>query len=593
MFLDQLRVYAHTIAERLPPPMYQLTSIRYIIVLSQEGRLLGVDETVGVGKEKKGQFHQAPHCKRAAGIRPKLLVDNGEYTLGLAREESNPKRVQEQHYAYVRLIEDCARETGHPAIQAILQFLNTLDLSEIGWLKPVKDPAANISFRVEGCTEEGRRYPFEFPIIQLYWAKKAAAADETHEAMQCLVCGEMQPPVERLPIVIKGIPGGQSTGLTLISANAAAFESYGQTASLVAPTCERCGESFGNALNDLLREERTHLVIPPLAYIFWTRVGIDPQVRKLLQANPVEVKNLLIAAMKAKTDSIYTDPTAFYAATLSASGARVVIRDWIETTMGTFHQNIIRYFRLQGLQSVTGEIEYFPLWQLVNATVNVDAQEKPLARVGQELLSVALRGGALPHFLLHAVIRRVRAKRQVQPAQAALIKLVLLSQCNHTDFPLSSEEGGDDMIMIEDSRKHQAYVCGRLFALLDYIQYKALGRVNASISDRFYGSASSAPAVVFPRLLRMAQPHLTAIRQIKDTSPRQYLGYLEKELSLLASELPEFPKTLLLEEQGWFALGFHRQRVKNFSQRSDAVSDTDAQQATEGDTSKEDDPQKA
>src|SRR5207244_11722956 len=125
------------------------------------------------------------------------------------------------------------------------------------------DPSGNITFKVEGV------YPFKQDSVKSYWAKKAAAADNTGQMMQCLVCGEMKPPVERLPIVIKGIPGGQATGLTLISANAADFESYGLNASLIAPTCVVCGERFGNALNELLRREETHTVSPPFVYISW------------------------------------------------------------------------------------------------------------------------------------------------------------------------------------------------------------------------------------------------------------------------------------------------------------------------------------
>ena len=82
------------------------------------------------------------------------------------------------------------------------------------------------------------------------------------KVMQCLVCGEWKPAVERLQLKIKGIPGGQMAGTSLISANADAFTSYGLSASLIAPTCASCGEEFTKAANELLASEQTCVRTP-------------------------------------------------------------------------------------------------------------------------------------------------------------------------------------------------------------------------------------------------------------------------------------------------------------------------------------------
>ena len=66
--------------------------------------------------------------------------------------------------------------------------------------------------------------------------------------------------------------GGQSSGTSLISANAAAFESsHGLHASKNAPTCRECGEAFTRAANELLADQRSHIVVGDAAFIFWTR----------------------------------------------------------------------------------------------------------------------------------------------------------------------------------------------------------------------------------------------------------------------------------------------------------------------------------
>ncbi len=575
MFLEKLSEYASQI-EQLPPPMYQRTTIRYMIYLDTNGNYIDVGELLD-DKGKATLPFEAPHVKRSSGIRPKLLVDNGEYTLGFSREKSDPRRVQEQHRAFVTLVQECAVATREPSVVAVAHFLRLPDITAPILRKQSDfDPSSNVAFQV------GNTRPFELKTVQEYWAKKAAS-NETEQTMQCLVCGNWRSPVERLPIVIKGIPGGQSMGLTLISANAAAFESYGLTASLIAPTCEECGERFGNALNELLRNSKTHIVLPPLAYIFWTKSpskpdfddGID-DMPALMAADPGTIKKLYQAARRGKSTATLVNAPDFYAATLSASGARVVLRDWIETSVAVAQEYLKRFFWLQRIQLPDVEPRYFPLRLLISATQNQKSKEKPSALVGEALMHVALYGGSLPTSLLYSTIQRIRATRKVEPEQVALIKMVLLSQqdARNVDYE-------EDLTMATHNEEETdiAYLCGRLLAQLDYIQLKALGRVNATIVDRFYGTASTAPALVFPRLLKMAIPHLATIRPpAKNIAQKSYaasLSYPDKELTQLLEKLPSaFPSTLTLEQQGRFALGFFFQKAQYLSHWREKMNDS-------------------
>ena len=561
MFLEKLSEYADQMS--LPPPMYQFTPIRYVIHLDADGNFKGIDELTE-GKNKASISLEAPHCKRSSGIKPKLLVDNGEYALGIGREKSDPRRVQEQHAAFVRQVRECAVATCEPTVVAVAHFLGLPNITDpILQNKRDFDPSSNVAFKVNDI------YPFDQEKVRDYWAKKAAVASDSEETMQCLVCGEKRPPVERLPIVIKGIPGGQSMGLTLISANAAAFESYGLTASLIAPTCEVCGERFGNALNKLLRKENTHIILPPLAYIFWVRHSTestfdteDINIPDLMEAKPEVIKKLYQAPYSGDDVSTNFEVSQFYAATLSASGARVVLRDWIKTSVDNVQQHLKRFFWLQRIQLPTGEFHCFSLRFLINATMNQNSKEKPVALVGEALMHVALHGGQLPSWLMYKVIQRIRASRRVQPEQAALIKMVLLSRQN---LLIEDYEGDTTMTTTDEEDKTPAYLCGRLLAQLDYIQHRALGKVNATIIDRFYGTASTSPAVVFPRLLKGAIPHLASIRSERHSASKSYtasLSYPDKELAKLLENLTSFPSILTLEEQGKFALGFYHQRAR-------------------------------
>ncbi|MEJ7640330.1 MAG: type I-C CRISPR-associated protein Cas8c/Csd1, partial [Singulisphaera sp.] len=72
----------------------------------------------------------------------------------------------------------------------------------------------------------------------------------------CLVCGKLSSPVDVHPQV-KRIPGGSTSGIALVSANASAFESLGLSGNESAPVCRPCADAYGTALNRLFHPQYT------------------------------------------------------------------------------------------------------------------------------------------------------------------------------------------------------------------------------------------------------------------------------------------------------------------------------------------------
>ena len=126
-----------------------------------------------------------------------------------------------------------------------------------------------------------------------------------------------------------------------------------------------------------------------------------------------------------------------------------------------------------------------------------------------------------------------------------------------------------------------AYICGRLLAVLDAIQRRALGNPNATLVDKFYGAASSAPASVFGTLLHNTQNHLAKLRKNPSTQPAQRA--LEGRLMDVMAPLDRFPPTLTLPEQGLFALGFYHQRAEDRRAARERAQERDGEVADGGD----------
>lgn len=364
MLLQRLREYSQRF--EATPSMYVSTPIRWLIDLhgggTQSGRPILLE---GEGKRgNRGKEFLAPHVGRSSGINPKLLADRADYVLGISERGANTKalaRTAKAHGTFIDLVRECAASTREPSVNAVLSFLEHLTTP----LEMPEDmrPADNITFRVGGVL------PIDLQSVRQFWA---ARQDETSFARgkvpvtQCLICGRPRPPATRHRIRIKGIPGGQPSGMTIVSANKPAFESYGLRASHVAPVCAECAEAYANGTNYLIRGEHTHYVIGPLMYLFWTRDGSAPAfVRMLRDPEPDEVKALLRAAQTGREGATEIDDVGFYATALSASGGRVVVREWLETTVGEAQRHLRSYFARQRLVGWDGKegrpIGLFPL----------------------------------------------------------------------------------------------------------------------------------------------------------------------------------------------------------------------------------------
>lgn len=552
MILRKLVEYADTRMD-LPPPMYGEAPVRWTIRLKPDGDLEGFVRLGGDDKAtRRGMNMLVPTVVRAAGIKPKLLVDNGEYVLGVGREGAAPDKVAERHRRFVELVQRCASDTGEPDVRAVVEFLEKWDGGEYeGSLPEGFDPQDNVAFRVGG------REPTESEKVKDFWASDTARGESS--SATCLITGEVGPVVERLPVKVKGLTGigGQAAGTSLVSANAPAFESYGFTASETSPISRDAGERFGKALNHLLADTKSRVYIGPSAYVFWTREEsvFDP----LLMVKPdAESVKLLFESPVSGRERSGADANDFYALALSASGGRAVVRDWLHTTIPEAEENLKEWFTAQRMVSTRGEEpEPLGLYALA-ASAYRDANKEMTPQIPAALVRASIKGGRLPEDLIARAVRRNRSESDVTRPRAALMKLVM------------AYGGGEGARMVERMEgldvgsRDAAYNCGRLLAELEALQRAAIPGVKATIVDRYYGAASSAPASVFGTLMRGHTAHIGKVRKER---PGVGAAIQDRIGEIMVNIGPDFPTTLTMREQAVFALGYYHQRAKN---RADA-----------------------
>ena len=105
---------------------------------------------------------------------------------------------------------------------------------------------------------------------------------------------------------------------------------------------------------------------------------------------------------------------------------------------------------------------------------------------------------------------------------------------------------------LNEGCREEAYVLGRLFAMLEAIQMDANPGIKATIRDRYFNSACATPAIVFPILFKLKNSH---IKKLERDNPSAKI-YYEKQIMEIMGKLGEkMSNRLTLEDQGQFDLG--------------------------------------
>lgn len=108
------------------------------------------------------------------------------------------------------------------------------------------------------------------------------------------------------------------------------------------------------------------------------------------------------------------------------------------------------------------------------------------------------------------------------------------------------------------------YNLGRLFAVLEHVQKEANPEINATIKDKYFNSAASAPANTFPLLVNLAQKHLRKIK-VEGTKIS-----FQKQIQGITEKLGEsYPVRMTMPQQGSFHLGYYHQTQKRYEKKED------------------------
>jgi CRISPR-associated protein Csd1 len=567
MMLQALIAYAER--EKLGDADFETVSVRWLIPLDKDGALAGgpipISENPGDKKPKPKQMIRpftSPN-ELNQGTKSHFLCDTLERaTLMLdpkTEEKSEARRVQHDYFKSLLKEAAAACPNDAPMLQSLLSFLqNGEALSEIHrQLASLKaKPSDNAIFSVDGFNL------LESESLKNFWRKRRhlTTALGARERRICVATGEFTETLNTTE-KIRGVPGGLATGTNLISFDKDSFCSFGlsqaQNAALSAPAELK----IRSALNSLIEKSRGQkLVFNNTVSLHWTRraIHVDP-IDLLANADGNAVAELL-KSFHSGLSPIEVEANDYYAMSLSGNGARIIVRDWLESTVPEIQRHVAEWFQDLGIIAPEGigVRREFKFYALLFGLVRAELAELP-PQIPTQLFHAALAGRSIPmpQSILAVALRRQQLDQEnkLNPARLALIKLCLLRP---RSLPCPNHQT-NTYVMTESLNREShdsAYQCGRLFAVFDRLQYLAQGQVNAGVTERFYASASVTPALVMGRLFRNAQFHLAKAGGGAAENVRKDF----EEITCALGQ--EFKPTLTLEEQGRFALGYYHQKAE-------------------------------
>lgn len=398
-------------------------------------------------------------------------------------------------------------------------------------------------------------------------------SDDT-ELSTCSILGEKLPQA-RIHDKIKGIKGGMSSGCVLVGMKESAFESYGKKQSYNSNVSEKAMKMYTSAFNSLLADRSHYKTFDDMTIVYFAMKkndaeecnmfagmfsGFEDELNKTVVTEADRNINTVMTQLKqGRTADMPYDPNVeFYVAGFTPNSSRISQKFIFHDKFGRIFDNVLKH--QQDISFTEGQhqvsIERIKR-ELISPKSSKEKVPSPLTAA---LFEAILKGTRYPDELLSTVITRVKTDSdednnhfiKLNDTRAGLIKGCINRKQNKEEIKMS----------LDLENKNQAYLCGRLFAVLEKIQQDASGGgLNRTIKDSYFASACSKPSTVFPKLYKLSQNHIKKL-----SSPIFYNKLCGEILDGLDGK---FPSTLSLDDQGRFIVGYAQQNKALYTKKSE------------------------
>ena len=553
--------------DNLPAKGLEEKEIGFLLVLSPEGQFLRFEDC-RTGKDHARVYLVKKHVGRSSAAVANYLYDNSAYVLGYS-EKSNGKE-----QLYLDTFKEKVESIGdalpdNKDITAIRKFYsNSRDMiielvsRDALWediKKNLSKKYSTFSFRIEG---DLKIVAEKKELLQLEECNDKAEADDI-----CLVSGKHGPSVETTTATM--IPGSQAIAKLVSFQVNSGYDSYGKTKCGNAPISEEAEFAYTTALNSMLQKgSRNKFMLGTRTFVFWASnnneasketeeslfdlLGFSEEANDDPNARIVKVRKVFESINSGILETGLDDK--FYILGLAPNSARIAVVYWSETTLKDFAGKILKHFSDMEIQDTRKDKKPYMGLNAIISSVSLQGKiANATPNLPEAVVKSIFQGLPYPATLYSACIRRIRAEQKLTITRAAIIKAYLNRQSNNNK---------KIDIMLDKDNNNQGYLCGRLFAVLENLQFAANGQ--DSIRSSYMNAASTTPSTVFSTILKLSNNHYGKLAKDK----KGLANFFDNQKKEIMAMLQEFPATLELNDQGRFFLGYYNQ--KNYKENNNS-----------------------
>ena len=571
------------------PEGYSSVKIHYLISLTEDGRvdrIINYQDRVQVPSGKKMKEKEVPKEVRMpkrtekSGIEANIAEHRALYIFGLNQDkdtltpDDRTHKAPKSHQAFVEANLSFIEGLHSPLIDAFRAFLlnwKPEDETNNEWLLGLGKNygKSGYAFCLSGHPECLLHEEKEFKEKWECWYRDKKTKDRDSHIAQDAISGE-RTSIARIHNKIKGVYGGLATGSVLVGFNNPSENSYGNEQSYNSNIPETVMNKYTEALNYLLNSDRHKVLLDDMTVVFWAmdtgeaceNLLMDilfgqsdkmkaEQTERMLAKLFQDAKKGTVSGGRLSLDSI-DENVDFYMIGLKPNSSRLSLKFLVRRKYADILWNIAKF---QKDLQMGKEFHTISIMRIKRELLSQKSKnEKVNPALLSSLMESMINGTRLPVSLLENVLRRVKADpgdQKVNAVRAGIIKAWINRASKKEELKVA----------LDRENYRPAYLCGRLFAVLEKIQQEASGNnLNRTIKDGYFASASARPSVVFPKLIRLSQYHLNKVK-----SP----VYFNKLTGEIIGHLDGgFPDTLFLKEQGEFVVGYYQQYQSFFEKKN-------------------------
>ncbi len=360
-------------------------------------------------------------------------------------------------------------------------------------------------------------------------------------------------------------------GTLLVCCNNSSENSYGNEQAFNSSISNEVMEKYVETLNYLLKSPNNKTIIDDITVVYWSmsedKANEDIFNMLMLEDSGIQKDELdnnlnsliedarrgILSRKKINEFDRIKPDTDFYIIGLKPNVSRIALKFIYKKKFGDIVYNVVKH---QDDLQIGDKMKPVKLWEIKKELVSpYSSQNGKNQSINPALLSKVyesiIMGTNYPEVLLATIVRRLKTDVAENLNVNNKVRVGIVKAVINRKLRLSGQK--EELKMSLDcENSNEAYLCGRLFAVLEMIQRISLNNsINRTIKDAYFASASSTPSIVFPKLLKLAQYHLSKLENCVFWN--KLLGEIMDKLN------GEFPSNLLLKDQGRFMVGYYQQ----------------------------------